>query len=90
MKLSIETGVLILKLLFVFSALLKVLTPVDIPKLKTEVRIARFLYYNASLFLFMYWFNPWGKKVCLEGEDKILIFSFMVIELIEEMFPSLL
>jgi len=90
MKLSIEMIVLFLKVLFVASALLKVLTPVDIPKLKTEVRITRFIYYNTSLFLFMYWFNPWSKKICLEGEDKILVFSFVVIELIEEMFPSLL
>lgn len=88
MNLPIE-GVLVLKLLFVFSALLKVVTPVHIPKLKTEVRIARFLYYNASLLLFLYWFNPWNKKICLEGEDKMIVFSFMVIELIEEIFPSI-
>jgi hypothetical protein len=81
--------VLVLKLLFVFSALLKVATPVHIPKLKTEVRIARFLYYNASLLLFLYWFNPWNKKICLEGEDKMIVFSFMVIEFIEELFPNI-
>lgn len=84
------TVVLVLKLLFVFSAFLKVLTPVHIPKLKTEVRISRFLYYNASLLLFLYWFNPWNKKICLEGEDKIIVFSFMVIELVEEIFPHIL
>jgi len=84
------TVVLVLKLLFVFSAFLKVLTPVHIPKLKTEVRISRFLYYNASLLLFLYWFNPWNKKICLEGEDKLIVFSFMVIELVEEIFPHIL
>lgn len=83
------SGVLVLKLLFVFSAFLKLLTPVHIPKLKTEVRMARFLYYNASLLLFLYWFNPWNKKICLEGEDKMIVFSFMVIELVEEIFPNL-
>jgi hypothetical protein len=81
--------VLVLKLLFVFSALLKLLTPVHIPKLKTEVRISRFLYYNVSLLLFLYWFNPWNGKICLEGEEKFLVFSFMVIELIEEIFPNI-
>jgi len=81
--------VLGLKILFVFSALLKVLTPVHIPKLKTEVRITRFLYYNTSLLLFLYWFNPWTKNRCLEGEEKLIVFSFMVIELIEEIFPHL-
>jgi len=84
------TVVLVLKLLFVFSAFLKILTPVHIPKLKTEVRISRFLYYNASLLLFLYWFNPWNKKICLEGEDKFIVFSFMVIELVEEIFPHIL
>jgi hypothetical protein len=83
------TFVLCLKLLFVFSALLKLLTPVHIPKLKTEVRISRFMYYNVSLLLFLYWFNPWSGKVCLEGEEKFIVFSFMVIELIEEIFPGL-
>lgn len=81
--------VLVLKILFVFSALLKVLSPVHIPKLKTEVRISRFLYYNTSLLLFLYWFNPWNKKICLEGEDKMIVFSFMVIEFIEELFPNI-
>jgi len=83
------TVVLCLKLLFIFSALLKLLTPVHIPKLKTEVRITRFLYYNTSLLLFLYWFNPWTNKICLEGEDKFIVFSFMVIELIEEIFPNI-
>jgi len=78
-----------LKLLFVCSAVLKLLTPVHIPKLKTEVRVVKFFYYNASLLLFLYWFNPWTKKICLEGEDKIIVFSFMLIELIEEIFPSI-
>jgi hypothetical protein len=82
--------VLCLKLLFIFSALLKLLTPSNTPKLKTEVRISRFLYYNVSLLLFLYWFNPWSNKICLEGEDKFIIFSFMLIELIEELFPNLL
>ena len=86
---KIITGVLVFKLLFVCSAFLKVLTPVHIPKLKTEVRISRFLYYNVSLLLFLYWFNPWSKKICLEGEDKFIVFSFMVIELVEEIFPRL-
>jgi hypothetical protein len=81
--------VLSLKLLFVFSAILKLVTPVHIPKLKTEVRISRFLYYNASLLLFLYWFNPWNGKICLEGEDKFIVFSFMLIEFIEELFPNL-
>jgi hypothetical protein len=86
---TIQDVVLILQLLFVFSACLKALTPIHIPKLKTEVKISRFLYYNASLFLFLYWFNPWTNKICLEGEDKFIVFSFMVIELIEEIFPGL-
>ena len=86
---NLSTIVLWLKILFIFSALLKLLTPVHIPKLKTEVKIVRFLYYNASLLLFLYWFNPWTKKICLEGEDKFIIFSFMVIELVEEIFPRL-
>lgn len=85
----IITGVLLLKILFVCSAFLKLLTPVHIPKLKTEVRISRFLYYNVSLLLFLYWFNPWSKKICLEGEDKFIVFSFMVIELVEEIFPTI-
>jgi hypothetical protein len=88
MKLPIEI-ILALKLLFVISALVKVLTPVHIPHLKTEVKISRFLYYNASLLLFLYWFNPWQGKICLEGEDKLIVFSFMLIEGIEEMFPSI-
>ena len=83
MKLPVEV-VLGLKILFVLSALVKAFTPVHIPKLKTEVRITRFLYYNASLALFLYWFNPWSGKVCLEGEEKFLVFSFMLIELLEE------
>jgi hypothetical protein len=80
------TIVLCLKLLFIFSAVLKVFTS-NIPKIKTEVKIVRFLYYNASLLLFLYWFNPWTNKICLEGEDKFIVFSFMVIELLEEIFP---
>jgi hypothetical protein len=84
------TVVLCLKILFIFSALLKLLTPVNIPKIKTEVKVVRFLYYNASLLLFLYWFNPWSKEICLKGEDKMIVFSFMVIELIEEIFPKLL
>jgi len=85
------TVVLTLKLLFIFSALLKLLTPNTVLKaeLKAEVKIVRFFYYNASLLLFLYWFNPWSNKICLEGEDKILVFSFMAIELIEEIFPTL-
>jgi len=80
--------VLFLKLIFIFSALLKLFTPIDISNLKTEVKISRFLYYNASLLLFLYWFNPWNGKICLEGEDKFIVFSFMLIELIEEIFPN--
>ena len=83
---NLTNVVLVLKLVFVFSALLKLLTPIHIPKLKTEVRISRFFYYNASLLLFLYWFNPWSAKVVLEGEDKL---SFMLIELVEEIFPSI-
>ncbi len=86
---NLTNVVLVLKLVFVFSALLKLLTPVHIPKLKTEVRISRFFYYNASLLLFLYWFNPWSAKIVLEGEDKLLVFSFMLIELVEEIFPSI-
>ena len=86
---NLTTVVLVLKLVFIFSAFLKLLTPVHIPKLKTEVQLSRFLYYNASLFLFMYWFNPWSGKITLEGEDKLLVFSFMLIEFVEEMFPSI-
>ena len=82
------TIVVALKLLFVFSALLKIFTSNIVPK--TEVKIVRFLYYNASLLLFLYWFNPWTNKICLEGEDKFIVFSFMVIELIEEIFPRLI
>ena len=82
------TIVLALKILFIFSALLKILTPNTI--IKIEVKIVRFLYYNTSLLLFLYWFNPWSKEICLKGEDKMIVFSFMAIELIEEMFPSLL
>ena len=83
---NILTVVLCLKLLFIFSALLKVFTSNTI--LKTEVKAVRFLYYNASLLLFLYWFNPWTNKK-LEGEEKIMVFSFMLIELIEEIFPSI-
>lgn len=86
---NLTTVVLVLKLIFIFSAFLKLLTSVHIPKIKTEVRISRFLYYNASLLLFLYWFNPWSGKTCLEGEDKILVFSFMLIEIVEEIFPSI-
>ena len=83
------TIVLCLKLVFIVSALLKLLTPVHIPKIKTEVKVVRFMYYNASLLLFLYWFNPWTKKICLEGEDKLIVFSFMAIELIEEILQNL-
>jgi len=83
------TVVLCLKIIFIFSALLKLLTPVNIPKIKTEVKVVRFLYYNTSLLLFLYWFNPWSKQICLKGEDKMIVFSFMAIELIEEFFPKL-
>jgi len=81
------TIVLTLKILFIFSALLKLLTPNTL--IKTEVKIVRFLYYNTSLLLFLYWFNPWSKQICLKGEDKMIVFSFMLIELIEEIFPTL-
>jgi len=83
---NVLTVVLCLKLLFIFSALLKVFTPNTL--VKTEVKAVRFLYYNASLLLFLYWFNPWSNKN-LEGEEKIMVFSFMLIELIEEIFPRL-
>jgi hypothetical protein len=81
--------VLFLKLLFVISAIIKLFTSGNIPKLKTEVKISRFLYYNASLLLFLYWFNPWRKKICLQGEEKIIVFSFVLIEFIEEIFPNI-
>ena len=81
------TIVLSLKILFIFSALLKILTPNNL--IKTEVKVVRFLYYNTSLLLFLYWFNPWSKQICLKGEDKMIVFSFMLIELIEEIFPTL-
>ena len=84
--------VLILKLIFIVSALIKLLTHIRTSqdKLKMEVRISRLLYYNAALLLFLYWFNPWTKKVCLEGEEKMIVFSFVIIEFIQEMFPHLL
>jgi len=84
--------VLILKLIFILSAFLKVMTRIRSKqdKLKVEVRISRMLYYNASLLLFLYWFNPWKPKACLEGEEKILVFSFVVIECIQEFFPHLI
>ena len=80
--------VLCLKIVFVVSAFLKLLTHGQISQLKTEERISRLLYYNASLLLFLYWFNPWNGKICLIGEDKMLVFSFMVIEVVEELFPK--
>jgi hypothetical protein len=84
--------VLILKLIFILSAFLKVMTRIHSKKdkLKIEVRISRMLYYNASLLLFLYWFNPWKPKTCLEGEERILVFSFVVIECIQEFFPHLI
>lgn len=84
--------VLILKLIFIFSAFLKVMTHHRSSKdrMKIEVRISRMVYYNASLLLFLYWFNPRNPKTCLEGEEKILMFSFVVIECIQEFFPHLI
>jgi len=82
--------VLILKLIFIVSALIKLLSRSSQDKLKVEVRISRLLYYNAALLLFLYWFSPWTKKVCLEGEEKMIVFSFVVIEFIQEMFPRIL
>lgn len=83
--------ILSLKLIFIFSAFLKLMTRYESrEKLKIEVRIARNLYYNASLLLFLYWFNPWHGKICLEGEEKLIVFSFVVIEFIQEMFPRIL
>jgi hypothetical protein len=85
----IEKIVLFLKILFIVSAILKLIARKDRPKLTIELRIVRILYYNASLFLFLYWFNPWTKKICLEGEEKIIVFSFALIEFIQEMMPDL-
>jgi len=84
--------VLSLKIIFILSAFLKSMTHIrsSKDKLKIEIRISRLLYYNASLLLFLYWFNPWSKKVCLEGEEIMIIFSFVVIEFIQEMFPHLI
>jgi hypothetical protein len=80
--------VLVLKIIFVFSSLLKVFSPGHIQGLDKELKISRFLYYNASILLFLYWFNPWSKKISLEGEDKFLIFTFMIIEFMDEIFPQ--
>jgi len=85
----IEKIVVFLKILFIVSAILKLFAQKKHPKLTIELRIVHILYYNASLFLFMYWFNPWSNKVCLEGEEKIIVFSFALIEFIQEMIPDL-
>lgn len=83
--------VLCLKLIFIFSAFLKLMSRhKERDKLKVEVRISRMLYYNASLLLFLYWFNPWSGKICLEGEEKLIVFSFMFIEFFQEMFPKII
>jgi hypothetical protein len=83
----IEKTVIFLKILFIVSAFLKFLAHKDRPKLTIEEHIVRILYYNASLVLFLYWFNPWTKKVCLEGEEKMIIFTFVLIEFMQEFFP---
>jgi predicted acyltransferase len=85
----IEKTVVFLKILFIVSAFLKFIAQKDRPKLTVELRIVRMLYYNTSLLLFLYWFNPWTKMVCLEGEEKLIVFSFVLIEFIEEFFPDL-
>jgi hypothetical protein len=84
----LEQIVIFLKIVFVISAFLKAFTPRDLPHLNLEIHIVRMLYYNASLLLFLYWFNPWRKTVCLEGEERFLVFSFVVLEFIQEMFPQ--
>jgi hypothetical protein len=90
----IEQVVLILKIVFILSAFIKVMTPEKNKYSSTELKISRFLYYNASLLLFFYWFNPFSGKICLEGEEKLLVFSFALIEGIEEIldqfYPHLL
>jgi len=96
---------LVLKIVFVVSALIKIFTTFIIhkgtpmsknimTKINTELRISRLVYYNASLLLFFYWFNPFSGKICLKGEEKMLVFLFALIEFIEEIlnyfFPKLL
>jgi hypothetical protein len=90
----IEQVVLILKIVFILSAFVKVLSHGKNKIITEELKISRFLYYNASLLLFLYWFNPFSGKICLEGEEKLLVFSFALIEGIEEIldhfYPHLL
>jgi len=90
----LEKIVLILKIVFILSAFVKVMTHRKYKIMSTELKISRFLYYNASLLLFFYWFNPFSGKICLEGEEKLLVFSFALIEGIEEIldhfYPDLL
>lgn len=81
---QLDQVVLILKIVFILSAFLKVLSHGKQKLMSTELKISRFLYYNGSLLLFLYWFNPFSGKICLEGEEKILVFSFALIEGIEE------
>ena len=92
----IEKIVLVLKIVFILSAFIKIFSTHNTIRinLSTELQIARMFYYNASLLLFMYLFNPFSGKICLEGEEKLLVFSFAVIEVIEEFldrfYPNLL
>jgi len=86
--------VLVLKIVFVVSALIKIFSTYKGTIMTTELRISRLLYYNASLLLFLYWFNPFSGKICLKGEEKLLVFSFALIEAVEEIlehfFPHLI
>jgi hypothetical protein len=78
----------ILKIIFVISAIIKIFSTFVLSKstknskhlLNTELRISRLLYYNASLLLFLYWFNPFSGKICLKGEEKLLVLLFALIE----------
>lgn len=97
--------VMILKIIFVVSALIKIISTFItyngtqmskniMTKINTELRISRLLYYNVSLLLFFYWFNPFFGKICLKGEEKMLVFLFALIEAVEEIlnyfFPKIL
>ncbi len=81
--------VIFLKLVFLLSAFLKFVSKKDRPRLDLELKIVHMLYYNTALFLIIYWFNPWRKKVCLEGEEILIVFTFVLLEFYQEMFPKL-
>ena len=83
------TIVLWLKIIFILSVLLKLLSPITIPKIKLGVKISRLVYYWGSLLLFLYWFNPWGGIINLNEKEKDIVFSFTVIEIILKMYPNL-